>query len=333
MFDIEYIGKDNQGIDIAKVSVQLAKQYVEMSYQFDNVYKNETFLLLRDNRKELTKKQDRICRFCGNRIPNVKFNKEAHFIPQYFGNKHFLSDFECDTCNHIFSVYENDFANFLGLKRSFAPKTGKKGIPTYKTPDQKFVIRADENDGIRFETELDDIGYFIQDRTKKEINIKHIKYPYVPINVFKCLLKVAVSLIDKEELSKYNETIEFLMNDSLKEPKSPLIAIHQFFIPGPPVKTPLLFLYRKRESVSNHLIPERTMIITFHNYTYQLFIPFDKTENKLNDTKGKIKAFIMPPLVSQNWIDKYGNPVSSLKNLRDIKTVKSDEEKIKFKYE
>ena len=333
MFDIDYIGKNNQGIDIAKVSVQLAKQYVVKSLQFDKIYENETFLLLRDNRKELAKKHDRVCRFCGNRIPIVKFNDIAHFIPQYFGNKHFLSDFECDTCNHIFSAFENDFANFLGLKRSFAPKTGKKGIPTYKTPDQKFVVKADENNGIRFEANLDDKGYFTQDRSRKEINIKQIKHPYIPVNVFRCLLKIAVSLIDKEKLSNYKNTFEFLMDDNLLEPKSPLIAIHQFFIPGPPAKTPLLFLYKKRENVSNHLIPKRTMIITFHNYTYQLFIPFDKDEMILNETNDRIKATIMPPMVSQKWIDKYGSPVSSLKNLSDIKTVKGDEEKIKFKYE
>ena len=46
--------------------------------------------------------QDKVCRFCGRRYPEVKFRKKAHAISELLGNKEFVMKNECDECNIFF---------------------------------------------------------------------------------------------------------------------------------------------------------------------------------------------------------------------------------------
>ena len=48
--------------------------------------------------------QNRVCRFCGKRSPEVTFESEAHAIPEALGNKSIFSAYECDVCNHMFGL-------------------------------------------------------------------------------------------------------------------------------------------------------------------------------------------------------------------------------------
>ena len=50
----------------------------------------------------LGEKEDRKCRFCGKRPPEVSFRKIAHAIPEALGNKSIQSLYECDSCNEAF---------------------------------------------------------------------------------------------------------------------------------------------------------------------------------------------------------------------------------------
>lgn len=57
--------------------------------------------------KNLKKRPDRVCRYCGLNATQATFKKEAHIIPHLMGNRYLVSDFECDKCNELFSKYEN----------------------------------------------------------------------------------------------------------------------------------------------------------------------------------------------------------------------------------
>lgn len=75
----------------------------------------------------------RVCRFCRQQEPAVTFRMDAHLMPDFMGNRNLLSYFECDSCNYLFAKYEDSFANYLGLSRTFSQIKGKnRKVPKYK---------------------------------------------------------------------------------------------------------------------------------------------------------------------------------------------------------
>jgi hypothetical protein len=90
-----------------------------------------------NKKPKLKKRKDRVCRFCNKKEPEVSFKKEAHMVPELMGNRNLVSDYECDKCNDLFSIYEDALAKFLGIARTLSSSKGKEGIPTFKNPDKK----------------------------------------------------------------------------------------------------------------------------------------------------------------------------------------------------
>src|SRR5437763_682960 len=78
------------------------------TYQIEAVFNNSI-----SNKKQLKRRTDRKCRYCGLSMPDVSFKKDAHILPEMLGNKSFFSDFECDSCNKLFGSYEDHFAKIL----------------------------------------------------------------------------------------------------------------------------------------------------------------------------------------------------------------------------
>jgi hypothetical protein len=56
-------------------------------------------------KRTLKPRRERVCRFCGLGADKTKFNKDAHAIPELLGNKHLLSDSECDACNEWKTIW------------------------------------------------------------------------------------------------------------------------------------------------------------------------------------------------------------------------------------
>jgi hypothetical protein len=241
-----------------------------------------------------------ICRFCNLSFPDTTFNTDSHLIPKFLGSKYLLSNYECDNCNSVFKLYENDFANFIGITRSINGISGKSKNPTYK------------KDGIKIFQEssgrlIIDSKDFV-DKLKKghdEILIEATRNKFTPINVFKALLKIAVSTIKAEEVENFRKTIEFVRfgEDNLYQKLKNSASIFQIFIPGPPIpEFPIIHMF-KRKGDQYH-VPERIMILQVRNFKYQVALPFNKNEKKLDV---KTVDFPMVPVnLSEEYEAKHG---------------------------
>ena len=295
---------------------------------FREIYDVESLTFMNNNRKELKPKQERVCRFCGKSFPDTTFNKISHLVPQLIGNKDLISDFECDSCNHFFSKYENSLANYLGLLRTLFVKKGQEGIPTYKSPEKNIVIREDKlKKGTLLIEDNNNESLIFNDIENKRFIINSTKHSYVPIHVFKCLLKVAISLI-KNDLSDYTQTIDFLMSEKNTLDSNPLLILHKYFIPGPPFPTPYIFSCVKRTVLNNEPFPTRTIIISFHNFVYQIFVPFVSKDINLKT----MNLCIMPPFIDKDWIEEYGRPKAEVDDLSTSLKRKGINEEITIKY-
>ena len=307
--------------------------------QFDNFksdYEIEYLGLPGLKYKDLKSKKDRTCRFCKKSFPDVKFNKVAHLLPQLIGNKKFKSDEECDNCNYLFSKYENDLASFLGITRTLALSVGQEGVPKFKNPDKSLVIQKGDREKKLIEIISEGIENenVIIDEAMKTLTIKAIKASYIRINVYKSLLKIALSLIPLEVLAKYKKSIKFLMTSEFDEKMkgNPFIRMRGYFVPGVPIKKPLVFLWKKSNHSKNMSIPYRTLSIYFQTYILQIFINLDENDRHLYSNKSALFKFL-PPFMDKAWIEAFGEPGYFDLDMSDYKLKKGEEQNITMTFD
>ena len=156
-------------------------------------------------------KNNQVCRFCGRKKGEVTFKKKAHALSNLIGNNRLFSYYECDECNgNRFSKYESDFSNYMKLFHCLLQIKGKRGIPSYKSRKDDFT-RVDIKDCISVLQKEDETAIAHLDKKNKIIHFKG-KRTYTPINVYKCLLKMALTVMPDSELPEITNAMDFLMD-------------------------------------------------------------------------------------------------------------------------
>lgn len=144
-------------------------------------------------------KSERKCRFCGQSMPQVTFEKKSHAISEALGNKKVWCLEECDCCNEYFGkTIERDIINLFSPYRSLYKVKGKEGVPTTKGKNFKiseelfsFTLPFDNTEDLKNKT-------FVLDTSN---------YKYIPQNVYRCLCKYALSVVNRKLLNKYDDTL------------------------------------------------------------------------------------------------------------------------------
>jgi len=94
---------------------------------------------------------------------------------------------------------------------------GKRGFPTHKDRPRNEDLRVEHKDGelfIEVETESDFIDIDQEDET---LTVKTERPPHRPLQVFKSLSKIALSLIEREEVSNFKIYRDLLESDDYDE--------------------------------------------------------------------------------------------------------------------
>lgn len=304
-------GKYNEATGIHEMSFvgELPEKYKEQFGLFTEIY---DMCHIQPNPLEspqLLPKTDRVCRFCHKKFPEVKFNKKAHILPELLGRSNFVSDIECDTCNQLFSKYETDLSYFIGAARTFSFKKGKDGIPKFKSPDKKLIIKdssteVDKNK-VAIETyELNNEHCEI-DHNKKQLTLKSVRHTYVPLKVFKAILKIAMTIMPEEEMPNYDYILKALQDVEDVENRltnMPLCRILIYVNPGPEFEPRCILFKRKQDNAD---VIKHCFVIYFQSYIYQIFLPYYADDVKLYDGR-EITLLSFPPLVDKDWAKRYG---------------------------
>lgn len=241
------------------------------------------------SKRKLKKAKERFCIFCGKGYPSVKFNHFSHLLPQLIGNGDLYSDFECDVCNERFSRYENDFAEFLGVSNSISGVgSGKKpkGFAGRKLKaksrsfiGEHFLIIAPED--------IQQVG-----NTKV---ITYTKNPYTPANVYKTLVKCAVSLLAPLEKGNLNAALSYL-NAKLKVEKGAIINGYKLAFS---IDMPLhVFVFKKR----NNSEPIATYILSFYFKNHIITLPFPFLPDDLKTSQQGVNIIIPPPFFANQQV-------------------------------
>lgn len=162
-------------------------------------------------------KQKRKCRFCQKSMPEVTFSQKAHAISEALGNKTVILFDECDNCNEKFSKsLEPQIVEYLSLFRTMFGVKGKRGDTKYK--GHNFSISKTKDVKI----ELKDVERPLENVFPYVIPLKSDK-KVVLLDIYKCLCKYFLSVIEEKELVNFKKTINWI-NGELESKTLPFIS-------------------------------------------------------------------------------------------------------------
>lgn len=248
-------------------------------------------------------KENRICYFCKEKFPIAKFTKDAHLIPELLGNRKLVYYNECDICNGMFSKYENDLANFLGLDLTlnFVEGKKKKGgnrVPKFKgdvlnvTPTKTINHEIISFDRLDFQNNIfriadNNTGLFIDYQRK----------PYVPINVYKLLVKIALTMLPQTHYNDYEFARNYLkLNDNCPYGGFEYLSFYKMpitFTYG----CPKIMLFERKSNKKN--VFRNMFILFFQNTMCQGHIPFSWSDRQLISS-GTLEMVWSPAIFGSN---------------------------------
>ncbi len=264
------------------------------------------------------------CRFCGrSEGDGATFNNIAHCFPESIGNHFLASYYECDTCNSFFGdTIESDYGNYMNLYHSISQVKGKKKIPDHISNDRKSKITQCSGVPILSvvgNDEEDEKDLNIYDTLHVSINGNHIEYEDVapthcPIAVYKCFVKMALSVMPEREMPVFTDTIKWLKETRHSNIfKYKKLLCRYKFIPGyNTTKYPCYWLFKRKGVSQCAIYPLYVFCITYGNFSYVIEVPIT---SELNHS---IKDVPFPPLPFFTESDDYLD-LSSTSKISDYK--------------
>lgn len=309
-------------------------RFGEQARLFFEHYDLETEIVCPEKKMVLSiLKKDRVCRFCNKKEPEVKFKNAAHVIPESLGNRYLISAFECDTCNTRSGRYDDHLSHFLGVSRTLNKTRGKEKVPTFKSPDKN--IRAEQSefygikDAITISRENVSDESFSFDPSTGMGKLTFKKASYIPLLVYKSVLKMALTCVNGPHAAFYQLAIRYLMSNQLDNEVTGVSKLYSYHVPlGMGWEVPFAAIYKKKDLISP--IPTHIFMIYFQNTIFQLFIPLHLSDIKLLNNK-TIPLYWCPPLFG-DLRDAFETPVQIRDyDLTSTELVKGEEETIVYK--
>ena len=222
-------------------------------------------------------KEPKKCRFCNE--PNVTFEKDAHAFPEFIGNKYLLSHHECDTCNKEFGEkIETDMANFMLINHIIAGVQGKdRKIPNY----QRSGVRLNSNG-----KHIDFKNLDVDNLNDRQFTVNLTNPAFAPIAVYKCLTKMALTLMPEEELGNFSDAFKWIKEKQHKNSNYSFYSLIAFYSYSK-IQFPFItaILLKRKEQIKSG-IPYFIFRLTYANFSFQIYIPLcglDKARSYLAD--------------------------------------------------
>lgn len=295
----------------------------------------------------LGNKSKQVCRYCGRVEPEVNFNLLAHAIPDQVGNDWLFDHEECDACNADFAKWiEDDFAKWTHPWRTLGRIKGKKGVPSIKSNDKKFRVDATVastpaetgagavRHGLKIIMGVDDVRHELDD-ANRTVKLTLDRPAYVPMGVFKCLVKMAIAVMPTEEEQRCAHLKQWILqpNHTFESyPYRPLRVIYQF-APGPLPNDRLAYwlLRRKPESPDDCL--HMQFVLQLSNHVFQIALPMH-----VEDRKQLEAAKFTTSLWPNTWADvehqlRYGRSGHKEYDMSGTEQVRGDTISMTFSYD
>lgn len=214
----------------------------------------------------------RVCRFCKKTFPDVKFNNTAHALSESIGTKYIINNEECDTCNELFSHLEQDFYNRHAFLLTCCNIKGKNGSRKIKSDNvdiftKNGILTFAPHKNLDTSCKYDSNGVGTIDFT---FLLKG--YPHKPQNIYKCLVKYALSIMDTDYINKFEDTILWIKhNEMVIKQLPPVLCYSTNFHAHPRIA----YFIR---TTNNLQFPYAISTVEFANIGYFFIIPLGNKE-------------------------------------------------------
>jgi hypothetical protein len=288
------------------------------------------------NKVYLGDKANRVCRYCGLAKPKTNFKKEAHAFPELVGNKWLIDYAECDACNgHFASIVEDHFGKWTLPWRSLGRIDGKSDIPSFKSNDKAFRIDAENARLLKIRLPKDDPRHTM-DAAAKTAKFELERQPYVPMAVFKCMVKMALAIMPDEELLKCAHLKRWVLEPThtfQSYPYGPLMILYEF-APGPLPNDRISYaLFRRRADVEANS-PYMTFALRMANHVFQIVLPMHMEDEKLLRAGVRFDLVIWPALFEEtDHLLRYGRPGRTTFDMSGTSVVKGDVSSMTFNFD
>ena len=254
----------------------------------------------------------RTCRFCGRTEPEVTFKKVAHAIPHFIGNRTLKSLYECDDCNgNVFSPMESQFSQFMSIYHTFYHVSKGDKVPTFRNNSKEHskivvdggTIKIDCVEGEDLVPEIDKKNHTFKIKAKRS---------YVPQNVYKIFIKMALSIMPEAEMMHFKTTLEWLMGK--KEFAYNLMLIERRYdgLMNPFGFDSCMLFKRKDDHRDN--VPAYIFGLAYYNFFFETYIPLCDEDRDLD---GKVEIpFIPTPLDNEGC--KYSKMFHDLSSMEKV---------------
>lgn len=239
------------------------------------------------------------CRYCERGRPEVSFSTDCHALMEAIGNRKLFAEDECDSCNQIFGDgIETQFGNWSLPYRVISCIRGKNGYPSIKGPGWRIdsspegpIIKTDEAH------DFADI-----DQVIKSLKFRRLpRTSFVPIAVYKALVRMAIALMPRDELTEFKPVIDWLLEkDSNIRPETLCSKVLHVVIPAFPEPDTVCAVLARRHTDELDL-PYMVFVLLFSNYAFQVFVPSPQTRQNESFT-ATIFPFLFGPSSSQPLI-------------------------------
>lgn len=266
-----------EGKDFEQISIQMNELFDDLMNDYDLIGFGDTRLSIGE-----ADKKKRICRFCNNTRQNLSFKNRAHAISEALGNKTLTLYDECDGCNTEFSqTIEPEIIEYFSFLRTIFRIKGKGGEKQFK--GENFELKKEDDNDLKSEKTEEPklILQFFQDENTElgpdlpfRIMLK-AKNKIVLQNIYKCLCKYFLSVIDKKHLPAFKETIEWVNGKKIYEDQLPVIA--KFSFPNLFQEQPQIVVYIRKNN--NKSLPFAVGEFHFAFLKYIFILPFSSEDD------------------------------------------------------
>lgn len=269
---------------------------------------------------------DKVCKFCQGTSKENTFKNIPHVIPELLGKNNYTSNDECDNCNKLFGEYETDLANYISPFQSLIGQKTKNKIPVFQSRkdlnERSTIIKfIDGKLNINLNNNLSDFHY---DFVNKQLSINLKKKKFIPINVYKSLVKIGLSLCPINELKECTKTIEWLNDRDNNKDIICDIPLHLFRtrFTNKKYRKPCATLYKRKSEITNGIYePKLCLVVCSGVLIFQLFIPFYNETENINPEKYKLVHEIYPAFLHN--LDFKGNEKIDIK-MSELPIIKYD---------
>jgi hypothetical protein len=300
------------------------KEFIDRAESFYNAYELVQLIGNDDpkySKRSLKPSRKRMCRFCKRAYPEVRFSNYSHLLPRLIGNSNLYSDFECDSCNEMFSKIENDLAEFLGVSRSFATFDNEKKTPGFRAKRLHTKSRSFVGNNILI-IAPDDVE-MVENRT----TLRYFKNAFVPSNVYKALLKCALSLLDEKTVNvNYGRAMDYLMGRIVLTERALMSGYKYSFILNLPLHVCIFQKKRKEDNIHSHVL-----IFNFQNNMISLTLPLN-TNDGIQSSQ-ELSYIVPPPYFANEGNMNVAMPIPFLRDLASTKKIVDEEERVTLQFD